>query len=73
MGQGWGKELVLQLGTVLHRIGVQFPSQVILFLYFVHVGFVLRVGLYSCNFFLSNQSCKFDMQNLCACLSCFKN
>jgi hypothetical protein len=37
-------------------------------LYFVHVGFVLGVGLYSCNFFLSNQRC-----NLCACLSCFKN
>jgi hypothetical protein len=33
VGQGWGKELVLQLGIVLHRIGVQFPSQVILFLY----------------------------------------
>jgi hypothetical protein len=40
VGCGWGRELVLQLGKVLHRIGVQFPNKLVCF-GFVHVGFVL--------------------------------
>jgi hypothetical protein len=36
----WGRELELQLGKVLHKIGVQFLHKLLCFL-LVHVGFVL--------------------------------
>ncbi len=39
VGCGWGRELVLQSGTVHHRIGVHFPISYFV-LNFVHVGLV---------------------------------
>jgi len=39
VGHGWGKELVLQLSTILHRIEVQFPPQV--FFFFFDILFML--------------------------------
>jgi hypothetical protein len=43
-GHGWGKELVLQLGTVLHKIEVQFLPKVILFCILFMLVLFLELG-----------------------------
>jgi len=40
VGYGWVRELELQVGKVLHRIGIQFVHKLLCF-GLVHVGFVL--------------------------------
>jgi len=62
-GCGWGRICATIEQNISIELGFNFIASYFV-LYFVHVGFVHGVRLYSCNFFLSNHNCKFDIHNL---------
>jgi len=71
-GYGWGGICA----TIGQNISIELKFNFLasyFVLYFVHIGFVHGVRLYSCNFFFNNHNYKFDIHNLYAYLLCFRN
>jgi len=70
VGHGWGKELVLHLGRVLHRIG--FDSRISYF-EFLCVAFILESWATIVSFFIKQCTWKFGMHIFCGHAPCFEN
>jgi hypothetical protein len=69
----WGRELMLQLDKILHRIGIQFSHKLHCFKFCSLWFYFGRLGCILVSFFCKHHIWNFDTHILCAYPLCFEN